>query len=56
MNSDSNITNDSVIMSEVSDERHYGQSGDFVNSVFLGHLEMRAITPNKILFLKRGDE
>lgn len=56
MDSDSNIirSND-VIVSEISDERHYGQTGDFVNSIFIGNMEIRAITPNKLIFLKRGD-
>lgn len=56
MDSDSNIIrNNDVIMSEISDERHYGQSGDFVNSVFVGNMEIFASSPNKILFIKRGD-
>ena len=56
MDSDSNIIrNNNVIMSEVSDERHYGQIGEFVGSIFIGNMEIRAITPNKIIFLKRGD-
>ena len=56
MDNDSNIIRkNGTIVSEVSDEKHYGNYGQFETGLRIGDMEIKALSATEFIFIRRND-